>query len=63
MKARVTLSVNEIIAVKAALHSQARATERLIEFAGDPHGVQADNLAEINSVLEKLEAAFSRAIA
>lgn len=59
-RTRVTLSLDEIITLKAVMSTEIRNIDRLVEATGDPHGVQAKNKAMAEALYKKLGAALKR---
>lgn len=57
---RVTLSMDEIIALKAMLRGEIRNIDRLVGFVGDPSGIKAEDKALAQSLYEKLGRALKR---
>lgn len=57
---RVVLSLDEIITLRAAMSTEVRLFDRLIEAVGDPNGVQEKNKAMAEGLYEKLGMALER---
>ena len=54
--------MDEIIALRAAMSTEIRLFERLVDTAGDPDGVQSKNKAEAKGLYEKLGRVLERSI-
>lgn len=61
-KARITFSVDELIALSAMLSGEQRRIEKLIETVGDPNGVQAESAEMAAELKRKVRAAFKRTL-
>ena len=59
-KTSVTFTLDELIAAKVAVNRQIESTRELIGIVGDPNGVQAENIADLESVFSKLARALKR---
>ncbi len=57
---RVTLSLDELITLKAAMSTEIRNIDQLVEITCDPHGVQAKNKAMAEALYKKLGVALKR---
>lgn len=59
-KTSVTLTLDELIAAKVAVKMRLDNTRELVEMVGDPNGMQAENIADLESVFDKLARALKR---
>ncbi len=57
---RVTLSLDELTTLKAAMAFEVQRIGELVECIGDPNGIWAKNRAEAESLYEKLGRALER---
>ena len=57
---RVTLSMDELISLRAEMKTRIREIDRLVEIIGDPNGVQAENKAMAEALYEKFGTALKR---
>lgn len=57
---RVTLSMDELIALKAMLKGEIRNIDRIVDLIGDASGVKAEDKALAQSMYEKFGRALKR---
>lgn len=57
---RVTLSMDELIALKAMLKGEIRHIDRIVDLIGDASGIKAEDKALAQSMYEKFDRALKR---
>lgn len=57
---RVSLSMDEILLLRAAIRGEIRNIDKLVEITGDPSGVKAEDKAIAEGVYDKLGKALKR---
>lgn len=62
-KIRVSLSLDELTAIKAAMRLEMERIDQLVDSFGDPHGTRAEDRALAEGLYNKLGSAFKRSLA